>query len=330
MTAESADISVVIPAYKAEAFIGRAIQSVLDQADVDPEVIVVVDGVFDCTPEIATQFPNTKVLVNETNQGAPVARNRGLAEATAPFVGFLDADDFLEGPLLSGLLHIAVRDGLDLVFGRGLWQRPDDRRAAIPAPTSKDPMGIIGEWLSGRFVPNCCILWRASFLRGIGGWKDGIVKNQDGELVWRALLADARVGYSFEGSGIYVQHQAQSRIGARRDAARWHSILEVADWLTSELASRGQLDEAMRQTLIGHLYGSMCQSYLWGADDIAAEFELRWRRLGGRRHQGSWLHRLGANVLGLRRKQRLSNQIRLLRTGCGYIFQQAVPKIEGS
>jgi glycosyltransferase involved in cell wall biosynthesis len=310
MPAEAPDISVIIPAYRAETFIGRAIQSVLDQPDVTPEIIIVVDGVYDRTPEAAAQFPMAKVLVNETNQGAPATRNRGLAVANAPFIEFLDADDFVEGPLLCGLLTVAVQNDLDLMFGRAFRQWIDGRREEIAAPRSGDNMGILREWLSGCFVPPCSVLWRASFLRSIGGWKEGLVKNQDGELVWRALLAGSRVGYSHEGSGIYVQHQGSTRITAGRDAAKLRSILQAADWLVSELVENGKLDEPMRRALIGHVYGGMCQSFLWGYGDIAAEFESRWRQLGGRRHQGSWCHRVASNILGLRRKQKLSNLIR--------------------
>jgi glycosyltransferase involved in cell wall biosynthesis len=315
MRSGAPDISVVIPAYRAEAFIGRAIRSALDQPGVRPEIIVIVDGIFDRTPDIAAQFPTAEVLINGANQGAPAARNRGLSVASAPFVLFLDADDFVEGPLLRGLLAVARRDDLDLVLGRGLRQWTDGRREEIAAPTSRDRMGILREWLSNRFVPSCSVLWRGSFLRGIGGWKGGLVKNQDGELVWRALLAGSRVGYSHEGIGIYVQHKGQGRVTAGRDAAKLRSILQNADWLVSELEKNGKLDESMRRALVGHLYGNMCQSFLWGHGDIATEFEARWRQLGGRRHQGSWLHRAASNILGLRRKQKLSNQIRLLMSG---------------
>jgi glycosyltransferase involved in cell wall biosynthesis len=310
MKVDPPDISVVIPAYRAEAFIARAIQSALDQPDVSPEIIVVVDGVFDRTPAIAATFPKTKVLVNETNQGAPAARNRGLAAATAPFVEFLDADDFLEGPMLSCLLAISRQNQLDIAFGPGVSQSTDGRREEIRAPTSADPMGIIREWLCGRFLPPCSILWRVSFLRRIGGWREGLVRNQDGELVWRALLAGAKPGYSHKGAGIYVQHQAQIRITARRDAQALQSTLRILDWLLSELESSGRLDGPMRRVLVGHLYGGMCQGFLWGHDDVAIEFEDRWRRLGGHRHQGTLLHRFASNVVGLKRKQKFSNRIR--------------------
>jgi glycosyltransferase involved in cell wall biosynthesis len=328
MKPDAPDISVVIPAYRAEAFIGRAIQSVLDQPGVNPEIIVVVDGVFDRTPDIAAKFPKTNVLVNDTNLGAPAARNRGLAAATAPFVEFLDADDFLEGPLLSGLLAVCRRDNLDIAFGPGVSQSTDGGREEIKAPASADPMGIIREWLSGRFVPNCSVLWRTSFVRRIGGWKEGLLRNQDAEVVWRGLLEGARLGYSRKGAGVYVQHGEQSRITARRDAQVLISRLRIIDWLLSELESNGRLDEPMIQSLVGHVYGGMRKSFFWGHEEVARECEHRWRRLGGHRHQGTWLHRFASNLIGLRRKEKLSSQLASLKPVVRGMFRHLAPRAQ--
>lgn len=308
MKVDTPDISVVIPAYRAEAFLARAIQSVVEQVGVNPEIIVVVDGVYDRTPEIAATFPMTRVLVNEANQGAPEARNRGLAAATAPFVQFLDADDFLEGPLLSGLLSASIQEELDVAFGRVVVQSVDGRRWELNGPRSADPMGIIREWLDFRYVPPCAILWRTSTVRKIGGWKEELAKNQDGELVWRGLLAGAKSGYGCLGAGVYVQHHGP-RITGGRNARMMQSEMQVLDWLVRELTLSGRLDDLMRRALVGHLYHFMCRSLWWGHEAIALEFEERWRRLGGYRHQGTLLHRLVSNLIGLQRKQRLSRHV---------------------
>ena len=100
-------VSVVIPCYKAEKYIARAIDSVLAQPYVDVEVIVVEDGVFDNTKSIVSRYSDkVKFLSFEQNRGAPVARNAGLKEVSSEYVMFLDADDFLEGELLRGLYDI--------------------------------------------------------------------------------------------------------------------------------------------------------------------------------------------------------------------------------
>ncbi len=77
------DVTVVIPAYKAEATIRRAVDSVLAQPGVNPRVVVVVDGKLDRTAELVSDYPRERVAVIEhpTNLGAAVSRNDGLAAA---------------------------------------------------------------------------------------------------------------------------------------------------------------------------------------------------------------------------------------------------------
>ncbi len=97
-------ISVVIPCYKAEKHIARAIDSALAQPHVDVEIIVIEDGVFDDTKSIVSLYGDkVKFLSFKQNRGASVARNVGLEEVSSEYVMFLDADDFLEGELLKGL-----------------------------------------------------------------------------------------------------------------------------------------------------------------------------------------------------------------------------------
>ena len=89
-------ISVVIPAFNAEATIERAVDSVLGQEGVDLEVIVVDDGSTDGTVEIieflARRDSRVSVLRN-THTGPGAARNMGIDAATGEWLAFLDADD---------------------------------------------------------------------------------------------------------------------------------------------------------------------------------------------------------------------------------------------
>ena len=75
----NSQISIVIPAYKAEKFIVRTIESVLSQKGVDVEIIIVEDGVFDNTREKLYRYKDKITLITlEKNLGAQFARNKGL------------------------------------------------------------------------------------------------------------------------------------------------------------------------------------------------------------------------------------------------------------
>lgn len=87
-------ISVLIPLYNKEKYIKRAIDSVLPQTFDDFEVIVINDGSTDNGLSIVEQYNDPRIkLINQENAGVSAARNRGIKEARAELIAFLDADD---------------------------------------------------------------------------------------------------------------------------------------------------------------------------------------------------------------------------------------------
>ena len=87
------NVSVIIPAYNAEAFIADTVQSVLDQTYQDFEIIVVDDGSKDGTVAALEPFGSRVHVHTQTNGGVARARNAGVALASGEFIAFLDADD---------------------------------------------------------------------------------------------------------------------------------------------------------------------------------------------------------------------------------------------
>ena len=87
-------ISVVIPAYNAESFLHRSVQSVLDQTEKPFEIIVVDDGSKDNTTGAAAKFGDQIKFVTQQNGGPAKARNTGMRMAQGDWIAFLDADDW--------------------------------------------------------------------------------------------------------------------------------------------------------------------------------------------------------------------------------------------
>jgi glycosyltransferase involved in cell wall biosynthesis len=87
-------ISLIIPCYNAELYIGEALASVLSQSRVPDEIIVIDDGSTDASAAIvaAMRAPQLR-LVRRTHQGDPAGRNFGLEIARGGLIAFLDADD---------------------------------------------------------------------------------------------------------------------------------------------------------------------------------------------------------------------------------------------
>ena len=130
-------VSVIIPAYRAERTIRRAIDSVLAQTAPAAEVIVVDDGSPDGQAEVVAGYGDRVRLIRNANGGAAAARNAGIEAATGDFVAFLDADDYWEPTKLQRQLAVFDRNPeLAMVAGRYFEERPGRPRTA---PADTDP-----------------------------------------------------------------------------------------------------------------------------------------------------------------------------------------------
>lgn len=87
-------VSVIIPAYRAAATIGRAVESVLAQTAPAAEILVIDDGSPDDLAEALASYGDRVRLVRQANSGAATARNLGIDLAKGDFIAFLDADDY--------------------------------------------------------------------------------------------------------------------------------------------------------------------------------------------------------------------------------------------
>ena len=112
-------VSVIIPAYNAEATIERAVTTVLHQTRPPLEVIVVDDCSTDATRDVVRRMakadPRVKLLENPVNRGPSGSRNRGFKAAVGEWVAIQDADDAWAETRLELMLDAAARHDADFV-----------------------------------------------------------------------------------------------------------------------------------------------------------------------------------------------------------------------
>jgi glycosyltransferase involved in cell wall biosynthesis len=92
-------VSVIIPVYNAEKYLAECIESLLGQTLKECEFIFVNDGSKDSSWEILERYKNMDsrmILIHQENGGVSSARNKGLEVASGEYVGFVDADDYVE------------------------------------------------------------------------------------------------------------------------------------------------------------------------------------------------------------------------------------------
>ncbi len=297
-------VTIVIPAFRARNTIQRAVESAARQQGVEPEIIVIIDDGCEDTRALVEQLglPCCRVLMNDRNLGAQATRNRGLAEASKPFILFLDGDDFLSGDLLRGMLEAAEEKRADLVLGP--WRRltSDGKLLDIQEPQPAPAATIFWRWLVDRsWVPPCAVIWRTEFVRAIGGWNLRVRRNQDGEIALRGIALGARVAVSREGAGVYYQHNSAHRVS--RCSSNLDSLLDVAESL---LETEGVISRSTRQAAISrYLYDAAVDAFRGGHDDFAGKALRRSRELGFHGHRGGRGARLGSMLLGPRLYYRL-------------------------
>lgn len=111
-------VSVIIPAYNASQYIKACLDSILASTMKDIEIIVVDDGSKDDTPEILDTYTKEKgiVTIHQANGGPSKARNAGLEHAQGEYVGFVDADDWVENTMFEIMYNAAKKEKADIVW----------------------------------------------------------------------------------------------------------------------------------------------------------------------------------------------------------------------
>lgn len=207
-------------------------------AGVDAEWIVVDDGSGQHFDVVFDSLPACVVVIRQSKncrQGA--ARNTGLARAKGQWVKFLDADDRLDQGHLMALVAAAER-------------LPDD---AIPfAPTKHvlangttlvndswrglpfDPHGQYCRQLVRPFLHHCGALFPRALLERLAGYDEGLITDEDGDLMLRVL----RAGYHFvpvEGVHyLYIHHNMSPRVSADDDISKLHARIRVCEKVETE------------------------------------------------------------------------------------------------
>lgn len=114
---EKADVSLIIPAFNAAAYINRTIDNVLAQSFSNVEIIVVDDGSTDYTWKIvewyAKRYANV-VGIHQDNSGTPAARNTGIEHASGEYIGFMDNDDMIHPNMIEKLFYSAKKNASDI------------------------------------------------------------------------------------------------------------------------------------------------------------------------------------------------------------------------
>ncbi len=274
-------VSVVIPVYNGERYLGRAIGSVLAQTWPHMELIVVDDGSTDRSPQIIAGYGDRLIAVRQPNRGVAGARNAGFERARGRFIALLDQDDWWQPDKLERQVHVMLADeGVGLVHtGVAHFDQSTGRPTARLAPHAR-PERLVGDCfrllLLDNQIYNSSVMLRASVLRRVGYCDTQIRGNtvQDYDL-WLRVARRTRLAYVPEPLLSFRVHADQGTWDRRP------MLSEEARLLERVIAAEGLgRDRGLRRRMAA-LYDSLGVAHLdAGVQSPARQSfvrSLRWR-----------------------------------------------------
>ncbi len=189
-------VDVIIPTYNGLPYLREAVESVLGQTHLDLTLYVVDDGSTDSTEQYIQSLHDRRVrYIKRENQGQANARNEGIGRSRAPFVAFLDADDFWYPEKIAEQLRIISSDPeVGLVYG---YQRNIDAGGRIIGQQEARLRGwVFEDLLGGNFITGSCsmVLLRREALARVGSFKKDFLIGEDWEL-WMRVAREYKLDY---------------------------------------------------------------------------------------------------------------------------------------
>ena len=130
-------VSVVIPVYIVEPFLRKCVDSVINQTLNDIEIILVDDGSTDSSGDICNEYrardPRVRVI-HKQNEGLSCAKNDGIDVSTAPYIMFVDGDDWVHKEFCERPYNAAKNKNADLVVFRGCVVKNGKQRKGKDRP----------------------------------------------------------------------------------------------------------------------------------------------------------------------------------------------------
>ena len=187
-------VSVIIPAYNAVSYIEDTIASVQAQSETDFELIIIengsTDGTGDLVRGLAADDPRLRIFETE-NKGVSPARNRGIEEARAPYLFFLDADDLLAPDALARFTACMVETGAAASYAGHVKIAEDGSAASGGAPSKfrfAPETDTLRALLTKNFIVVGSICVRTDLARQVGGFDPSLKLGEDWEFWCRLAL----------------------------------------------------------------------------------------------------------------------------------------------
>jgi glycosyltransferase involved in cell wall biosynthesis len=238
------DVSVIVPVYNSEEYIGATLDSIINQDFRNFELIVIDDGSTDRSLEVINQKLSDTTLsynvIHQENSGVSAARNRGIDAANGEYLVFIDADDYVSENHLSELYNGRTD------FSMIQFIKKEGDKVSAPHHFSAESMScddFIRKELNMEMPFNFWqLMYRASLINGNSiRFNPDLVYGEDIDFALRALLFGSEVAISNEATYFYIQH-SESAINTSK--FRRFEVIEIFENIAEFYRSQGRDDLA--------------------------------------------------------------------------------------
>lgn len=228
-------LSIIVPVYKVEEYLGECVDSLLSQTIDDYEIILVDDGSPDNSGKIADEYaavnPDMIRVLHIDNGGQGRARNFALDIAKGDFVGFVDSDDWVTHDMYEKMYTRAAETGADVVVCDFMERFADGRESMLPASLQDNWLGSAGS--------SCNKIFRRSFVGAlrfpVGLWYE--------DFYFSAVMLLRSKHTEFIAEPLYVYRRGQESTMHNNNAAKNLDMLTIMDMLEKEMLPAGYKDD---------------------------------------------------------------------------------------
>lgn len=282
-------VSVIIPFFNREKFLGEAVESVLGQTATDWELILVDDGSTDHSRRIAEEFVRRhpeKIRVaahpDGRNRGASAARNLGIGQARGEYLTFLDSDDVLLPDALERELRaFAANPAADAVCGTlECWYSwsPDAGRGERDFPVDlvleteklyRPPALLIHNLRAGGRKPGIdCVMLKTEFARRHGVFAENYRHAWEDQVFWAKVSLHGQIYVMDALLARYRQHPASTCAVETRGGRDLTSLKIFLSWLEDYLDREQVADPEVRRALRGFRRANRLETRLRGIKNL--------------------------------------------------------------
>lgn len=228
-------LSIIVPVYKVEEYLGECVDSLLSQTIDDYEIILVDDGSPDNSGKIADEYaaanPDMIRVLHIDNGGQGRARNFALDIAKGDFVGFVDSDDWVTHDMYEKMYTRAAETGADVVICDFMERFADGRESVLPASIQNNWLGSAGS--------SCNKIFRRSLVGElrfpVGLWYE--------DFYFSAVMLLRSKHTEFIAEPLYIYRRGQESTMHNNNAAKNLDMLTIMDMLEKEMLPAGYKDD---------------------------------------------------------------------------------------